>query len=388
VAKNLALMGLGYMFIADMDKVSWSNLSRAVYFQRHDAEEESYKAELVAKRARAMNVSEHAFTRPFPGDIVWQLGAGIFRRVDVVLGCLDNVEARLFANAQCLLTGTPYIDGAISGLAGNVTAVHAPHTACWSCTTNQTIRALAANRYHSCTQVMLRAQAEGRLPTVQVASSIIAGFQSQEAVKVIQGRPWAAGSIIRYSANGPRPDLDVIALPRNPECWCNEAQTIEQVIELPLSANTHTLQDLINELANHGYRDIHVMLPARFIIARACLRCQQSEPIMQPIFTLDTSVLSCRFCAAGANETELQAVETTRPAEFDPLENGTAIRERMLVLPLSSLGFPPLALLWFCAGEGSESFDYTAELSADANEVMGDEVYASVRSRSERINDG
>jgi len=196
-AKNLALMGLGYMFIADMDSVSRSNLSRAVFFRESDAIQQRHKAEVVAKRAQAINVTKHSAVQTFHNDIVWQLGGGVFRRVDVVLGCLDNVEARMKANANCLFTNTPFLDGGILGLAGNLTAVHPPTTACWECTTSATERMNAGNRYDSCSKVMLREIQAGRLPTVQVASSIIAGFQTQAVVKVIQGQPLAAGSIIQ-----------------------------------------------------------------------------------------------------------------------------------------------------------------------------------------------
>src|SRR3954464_1338372 len=59
-AKNLALMGLGYLFVADMDHITTSNLSRAVFFRKEDVQEQRAKADVVAQRSQALNVDEHA----------------------------------------------------------------------------------------------------------------------------------------------------------------------------------------------------------------------------------------------------------------------------------------------------------------------------------------
>ena len=379
VAKNLALMGLGYMLVADMDQVSVSNLSRAVFFRENDARQHRYKAEIIAKRAQAMNVNAHALVQPFHGDIVWQLGGGIFRRVDVVLGCLDNVEARMAANLNCLLAGTPFIDGGILGLSGAVTAVHPPTTACWECTTYAAEREHARDRYHSCSQVMRRDIEAGRLPTVQVASSIIAGFQTQEAVKVIQGQPWAAGYMIQYDATAGRPDLDVVQISRRPGCWCSKAKAIEEVVELPLMASGNTLGELLAALQERGYEQPSITLPGSFVATRTCMNCRHRELVMRPEFQLDTTVYTCSFCGALAENITLQRVERIQPEDFERLEEGDEVRDRMMASLLSDLGFPSLALVSFSTGEGVAAAKYVAELSDDAATVMGGEQYTTIR---------
>jgi molybdopterin-synthase adenylyltransferase len=385
-AKNLALMGLGYMLIADMDQINISNLSRAVFFRKSDALEQRSKAEIVAKRAQTLNVTKNAFAHTFQGDIVWQLGGGVFRRVDVVLGCLDNVEARMKANAQCLFASVPFIDGGILGLAGTVTAVHPPSTACWECTTSANERDNASSRYDSCSRVMLRDIKSGRLPTVQVASSIIAGFQTQEAVKILQKQEWAAGCIIQYDSNLPRPYLDALTISRRPGCWCNAAKPMEQVIELPLSASNNTLQELLSSLLQRGYIDPQVAFSAPFVVARSCVKCQHQEPIMHPNFVLDTEVLRCSFCGAEGNEwIRLLTVESTSIEDFEKpklevkIENATEIRNQIMHFTLADLGFPALALVLFSSNNNWNFFNQVAELSADAVQVMGSEQFATVR---------
>jgi molybdopterin-synthase adenylyltransferase len=379
--KNLALMGLGYMLVADMDYVDRSNLSRAILFQENDVQQHRSKADVVAKRAQLINVTPHAFVQSFHGDIVWQLGGGVFRRVDVVLGCLDNIEARIRANANCLFTGKPYLDGGILGLAGNLTAVHPPFTACWECTTSQRERELISNRYDSCSNVMRRDIEAGRLPTIQVASSIIAGFQTQEAVKIIQGKPWAAGYIIQYDASLSRPDLDVLAISRRPNCWCNYAEVVKNIIELPLSARNNTLRDLRDSLVQLGHADPRIALPDQFVVMRNCLKCSHQTPIMQPRFRLDTTVLVCPFCRAEGNEwINLVTIGQIDSKGLEAMEKGDKISEQIMNLPLLEVGFPELALVLFSSQEKAVNFEMMAELSADAVHVMGGDQYSEVRS--------
>ena len=387
-AKNLALMGIGYMFVADMDSVSLSNLSRAVFFREGDAQEQRSKAEIVATRSKEINVTKNATVQTFQGDIVWQLGGGVFRRVDVVLGCLDNVEARMQANARCLFTHTPFLDGGILGLAGTLTAVHAPTTACWECTTTAHERANASSRYDSCSNVMRRDIESGRLPTVQVASSIIAGFQTQEAIKVIQGQEWAAGCIIQFDAGTKRPDLDVLTISRRPECWCNLANVIEHVSELPLSAKSNTLQDLITLLVEQGHTDPQIAFSSTFVVKRSCVRCQHQEAVLRPTFTLDTSTLVCSFCGAGGNEwIRLLTIDSTQHEEFQKLEieDSKILRNHILQFSLTDIGFPELALVSFSTADNPGTFNHIAELSADAAHVMGGEQYATVRSKQDSM---
>jgi adenylyltransferase/sulfurtransferase len=49
IVKNLALLGIGHVFVADRDRVENSNLSRSILFREQDCGRP--KAEVVAQRA-------------------------------------------------------------------------------------------------------------------------------------------------------------------------------------------------------------------------------------------------------------------------------------------------------------------------------------------------
>ena len=96
----------------DLDDVEPSNLSRSVLFRAEDGGQP--KAE-VAARAGRRDQPRGRRSSPIHGDVITDLGLGLFADVDVVIGCLDNREARLWVNRQCWKVGTPWVDAGHPG---------------------------------------------------------------------------------------------------------------------------------------------------------------------------------------------------------------------------------------------------------------------------------
>ena len=114
VIKNLSLLGVGHLHIVDRDRVELSNLSRSVLFRETD--EGRPKAECAARAAREI-FSGLQVTHTV-GNVLADVGLGWFRWAEVVVGALDNREARVFVNAACARVGRPWIDGGIEVLHG------------------------------------------------------------------------------------------------------------------------------------------------------------------------------------------------------------------------------------------------------------------------------
>ena len=127
--KNLALVGLGTTYLIDLDVVEPSNLSRSVLFRAEDGGQP--KAEVAARRARELNPEITII--PMHGNVITDLGLGLFADVDLVIGCLDNREARLWVNRQCWKVGTPWIDAGIQEIQGVVKVFVPPDSACYEC---------------------------------------------------------------------------------------------------------------------------------------------------------------------------------------------------------------------------------------------------------------
>lgn len=112
--KDLTLLGIGRILIYDIDTIENTNLTRSVLYRAKDVGR--YKAEVAAQRAMEMNPDVKA--KAFVSNIIDDVGLGVFRRMDGVLGGLDNREARLSINQSCYKVNKPWIDGAIEALNG------------------------------------------------------------------------------------------------------------------------------------------------------------------------------------------------------------------------------------------------------------------------------
>ena len=121
--------GVGTVYVIDLDTVEPSNLSRSVLFRAEDGGQP--KAEVAARRA-ARSTPTSRFI-PIHGDVITDLGLGLFADVDVVIGCLDNREARLWVNRQCWKVGTPWVDAGIQEIQGVVKVFVPPDSACYEC---------------------------------------------------------------------------------------------------------------------------------------------------------------------------------------------------------------------------------------------------------------
>ena len=134
LVKNLTLLGIGKILIYDMDSIESTNLTRSILFRAKDVGR--YKAEVAAERAHEINPDVK--TKAFVSNIIDDVGLGVFRRMDVVLGGLDNREARLAINQACYHVNKPWIDGAIEALNGFARVFVPGHGACYECTMTET----------------------------------------------------------------------------------------------------------------------------------------------------------------------------------------------------------------------------------------------------------
>ena len=211
VCKNLVLSGYKKIAIVDMDHIVKSNLNRCIFFSYDDAEKGRYKAEVIAEKLRKIepNVEVKYFTKR-----IEELGEDFIPSHSLVLGCVDNVAARLHINATCYATGTPYIDGATHGQIGKVQVIIPPPTSCLECSTNKTHAKILQKRF-SCTGKDI-IYFEPKIAADINTTSIIAAVQVQEALKITHGRDNYIKNIFYY--DGSRNFASVLELPINPSC--------------------------------------------------------------------------------------------------------------------------------------------------------------------------
>lgn len=191
VLKNLVLFGVGHLVIVDFDTVEATNMTRSVLFRREDAKANRPKVLVAAARLRELNPSVQIL--PICGDIGHDVGLGLLRRMDVVVGCVDNRWARYCLNRLCMRAGVPWVDGGIDGLEGTA-RVFVPGKNCYAC--NLGPEALKDLSYRiSCSTAIRRNEQAGRVPTTPVIASIIGAVEAQEAVKLLHPEELARGEL-------------------------------------------------------------------------------------------------------------------------------------------------------------------------------------------------
>ncbi len=185
VVKNLALFGVGHIYVVDFDQIELSNLTRSVLFREDDAYNHAYKAEVVAKRA--MEINPQIKVTPIVGNLFSEVGFGIYRMVDVVIGCLDSRIARYQLNRLCMRAGKTWIDGSIENLTGAL-RVFTPGISCYECGLSREEFNIIMLRT-GCADVVRSQASAGRVATTPISASIIGAMQVQEAMKVIHLDP-------------------------------------------------------------------------------------------------------------------------------------------------------------------------------------------------------
>ena len=181
VVKDLALFGVGHIYVVDFDQIELSNLTRSILFREEDAYNHSYKAEIVAKRA--MEINPQIKVTPIVGNLFSEVGFGLYRAVDVVIGCLDSRIARYLLNRLCMRAGKTWIDGSIENLTGAV-KVYTPGINCYECGLSREEFNIIMLRT-GCADVVRMQSSAGRVATTPISASIIGAMQVQEAMKII-----------------------------------------------------------------------------------------------------------------------------------------------------------------------------------------------------------
>ncbi len=321
VIKNLALMGVGHIFILDFDTVEAANLSRSVLFREGDYGRN--KAEIVAARAKALNPEIHI--QYLHGDVTTELGLGIIRRMDVVIGCLDNREARLAVNRYCYWMNKPWVDGAIQEMLGLVRVFIPGQGACFECTLTEQARREMSLRY-SCPLLARQNILLGKVPTTPTIASIIGAMQSQEALKLIHGLPVEAGKVIHY--NGYSNEMHTTAYVARDDCESH--WTYGDVTELPARADQMSLADLLRiARADLGPQAL-IEFDQELVLSLSCPNCKTVDPVLRPLSEVSFEAGHCPVCGT------LRETEMTHSITGD---------EPFLGRTLASVGIPKLHIL-------------------------------------------
>lgn len=345
IVKNLSLLGFGNLFVADLDNVENSNLSRSVLYRAED--NGSPKANVAARAAKG--IFPEMKVQSFNGNVLYDLGCGVYRWADIVIAGLDNREARLSINRNCRKLGKHWIDGAIEQING-VARVFAPTGPCYECTMSETDWKLL-NRRRSCNLLTKDEMQEGKVPTTPTIASIIAGVQCQEAVKLLHGMETIAGK--GFVFNGISCDSYLVEYTENEECYSHE--TAERVISLPLKTSDISVSELLSRARGAFGADTVLELGRDILTAFRCPSCNETEQQYQSLGKVLNSDAACPSC--GRRREALTAFTIDGTQDF-------------MRRTFAEIGVPPFDIVW--ARNGGRLIGY--EFTGDADDVLGEVV--------------
>lgn len=296
VLKNLALMGIGNVMVADFDTIEDANLSRSVLFRTSDRGRR--KSEVAAERVKELN--SDVKVKAWHGDVNYELGLGVFRHVDAVIGCLDNREARLSLNRFSWAVDRPWVDGAIQELMGIVRVFWPGVGACYECTLTDLDYQIINLRY-SCPLLARQDLLQGKVPTTPTSASIVAAFQTQEALKLLHNMEVQPGKALMI--NGLTNDTYLTEYPVKE--FCMSHAKMSPIIECPeVTAAGTTVRELL-ALARAQLDETAVLeFDSELVVSMACMNCGAVEPIFQRMARLYESAGTCPACG-GQREMEL-----------------------------------------------------------------------------------
>lgn len=348
VLKNLALLDLGNIIVVDFDTIEYSNLSRSVLFRESDIEEKRLKSEVVTERVKEINPNVNI--QSIHGDITIDVGLGLFRRMDVVIGCLDNRLARLATNRFCHKVNKTWIDGAIENLAGQLN-VYTPQISCYECQLSdfewQNIR-----HKMGCPDIARRNKTQGRIPTTPISSSVIGALQVQEALKVIyqNDKQSIAGQSFQFEGMN---NMFLLYDRKELKEDCMSHITIDHlIIEAPELSHHSTIREILDWCSVHFNRsELTIQLDHEVVIEVTSKTSQQSFSVFKV-----KPHLSDTYLSESTNELP-EDLMITESIEY--LDNSS----HYIHHKASEFGIPPLHVIQLESTDDIYFVELTGDLS-------------------------
>jgi adenylyltransferase/sulfurtransferase len=287
--KLLALMGVGRVHIVDFDTIEISNLTRMVLFNEKDIGRN--KAEVAAERTRQLNPdTEVTYTN---GNLEYDLGWGEYKEADVVLGCLDSIDARLSLNRICQMVGVPWVNGGIGVTEGEVSYFDPDQGACFECTMTESMWEQRNQRY-SCGWLRSLIQ-EQKVPTTATIASIVAALMVNQAFLVLHDdKKSGLGPSQRLFVCLKPYSLNVASVPKNPECYAHDH--MGQMAPLDRAPHEITADEILQLVGSPESSYLEIMFD--IAVKLTCPNCRAEEYLLLPTKSLDLTVLPCKRCGS------------------------------------------------------------------------------------------
>lgn len=199
IALNLAMMGVGHLILCDFDTIELSNLARQVLFKNEDIG----KSKVLTAKSALEQINPTIGITALDQKLE-TIDQKIFEQCDVIADGLDTFEARRWLNSLCVTLKKPLVHGGMFGWMGNVQVVIPFKTPCLEChplIPQERLQKPCTPPGEERKELEKEQPEENKIPTLATVSSIIAGIQSQEVIKILLNSDKVLSTYLFYDAN-------------------------------------------------------------------------------------------------------------------------------------------------------------------------------------------
>lgn len=170
--KNLALLGVGYIFLVDLDRIEIHNLPRSVLFTI----EEIGKPKVEVAKEKIKTINPDIQSESYMGD-VYDLSFSFFKNFDCIISTVDNYETRIRLHQLSFFHQVDFINSGIDSqyVSVELFPYSKNRSLCFECSLPYRVYQNIQKRY-SCGWIQKYAFEQKQIPTTIVTSSLCASL--------------------------------------------------------------------------------------------------------------------------------------------------------------------------------------------------------------------
>jgi len=287
--KNLILMGFGHFTIVDFDFIEDSNLSRTTLFRKSDIGKS--KAITAAERLLDYSLHESPVIKGIHGNIMQDIGPGIFINHDIIVCCVDTLQARAYINDWSVRLKKPFFEMGFEKMNVDISFFD-PSEDNAPCLRELIGQKGFSEKRNSCSGLKIKDEKLSHIPTIQVASAMAGVLIAIEIIKFLQGKSTLKNKILQYYGMDHR--MNTYGIDRSKQCLIHQEPQLEY---LKIKADNQLITlDFLN-LINEKYHDYFLLtLPERFVIRSFCEGCGKEMIFNKRFSTIFDEERWCRNC--------------------------------------------------------------------------------------------
>lgn len=296
--KNLVLMGFGNITVVDFDYVEDSNLAKSTLFREEDIGKS--KALVAAERLREVALHDSPNIKGIHGNLIHDIGKGVFLDHDIVICCVDTLKARAYINDWCVRTNTPFFEMGFAKYDVNITffapegrmiqkngsvlnslpstdgtfpAFEGEFPVCLRETIPNGFGEIAEKRNH-CAGLRVRDVNLRKTPTIQAAAAMAGALISTELVKYLDGQDCLRNKKLFY--DGMNHEMFTVSYKRNDKCPIHKEEKLP-IIDCVVQKDA-TVREVISSISKiYNGSDIIITMPEIYSFSGQCQCCGKSQ---------------------------------------------------------------------------------------------------------------